>query len=313
MPSSTDLLTGLELANSGTAIRSGWVSEERPGKGKGALCSLCCFRTGEVPPPFNPPHLHNTDSWAWASQPTCGSCLWGGRPAAQGHAHTQLPRSRTPSQCQSQAKSSSLRACPPPTSCPAFCACSSRGPSPWLPDRTPVYISSSQHLWGQASCPAVPTLRSSHNGSHGKGSLQTSVRSHARPLYLLSTTSCKVLHASTPLSPCLSLYGPLRTAPQAACSCSRAMHCGSLWVFAWLIVFLTQVWAPLPPPQEGQPEAASCRRPGTLPCVAARHSQVLVLLEMAPFLALLAYPSSVFPAGLSVPQSLKSEGGLSGR
>lgn len=151
----------------------------------------------------------------------------------------------------------------------------------------------SQHVWGQASYPTIPTLSSSTTAAVARDLYKHRSDQNSRPLYVLPAPQhpARSCMAGPPsLSPCLSLCPSLGAVPQAACSCPSTMRCGSLWVFAWLALFLIQVWVLLPPPQQGPPEAASSHYP-----VALLHFQFLVLLAMA--LLLLTCPSSIFPAG----------------
>lgn len=48
-------------------------------------------------------------------------------------------------------------------------------------------------------------------------------------------------------------------------SCPGTSYWGSFWVLAWPARFLSQVWALLPPPQGGPPEAAPSHCPATSP------------------------------------------------
>lgn len=118
------------------------------------------------------------------------------------------------------------------------------------------------HL-GTASCPAVPTLSSLDTTAEAARDLYKHQSDHIPdpsicclpPAPQRPARSCMTWPPSLP--PCSSFCPSLEAIPQAACSCPRTMHCGSLWVFAWLALFLIQVWALLPPPQGGPPEAAS--------------------------------------------------------
>lgn len=134
--------------------------------------------------------------------------------------------------------------------------------TPWQdPDSCPH--STLPALWGQAyPCSSHPQLLTMAAAARDPGQALVSV---ACP-----TASCKHPHGLPPTHHSAPLLG------QPLCSCCRTMHCSSLSVFAWPVLFLIQVWALLPLPKEGPQgsfQSLTSHRP------AVQLSQVLVLLE----------------------------------
>lgn len=275
--------------------------------GRGSLFPVLSSGPGRSPPPFNPRHLHSTGSWARASQPTCGSCFWGrqaGCPRTCPHMAPQQPHTKpTPESGQEQQS----RGLPTAHILPSLLRLLQRETqplTPWQDQDSCPHVPLPAH-WGTGTLSCSPHPQLLTQWQQQPGSSHTSIGPHPRPLYLwpaYPSASCKSLRGLPPsLPPCSSLGPSHGAVPQAAGFCSRTVHCGSLWVFAWRVLFLIQVWGPLPPPQGGPPEAAASRC--WVPLAGGAALPVPVPRDMAPLLAWLAPLSPVFPAGWSVPQS----------
>lgn len=175
-------------------------------------------------------------SRAQGSQPAYGCVSGAAGAAAPGRAHTRLPRGRTLSQRQSQAKSSSPGACPPPTSSPAFHAAPAG-------DLAPDFYPHGSLPGTLASHPAGPTLHLS-TAARDPCKCQSDCVPGPAPKALPASSAC-----SHPMNSVRPSWPPTRHRPPhsapplavTATSCPQDIAWQLLLSLHWLVFFLIEV------------------------------------------------------------------------